>query len=127
MKRRDRHNSSSIKMKVLSVLIVLLACQRARACSDFLLNATFGTGCMSGRTMDFETDLNHEVGFMPKGRELAVLPIYEGCPPGTLKTEHSFAFLMSARNIFQSISKVGPERALQKMICTPGQDCWLKM
>lgn len=93
-------------MRPLQLLAFLLAWGTAHSCSDFLLNATFGAGCMSGRTMDFEIDLNHEIGFVPNGTTLTFLPICRGTPPGNFTTKHAFAFLASARNIFQKLSSV---------------------
>ncbi len=92
-------------LKIL-LLIVLGSCARAYACSNFLLNATFGQGCLSGRTMDFEVDLGYEIGYMSRGKVLTLLPICEGCLPKKATVQHGFAFLSAARSLFQSISKV---------------------
>ena len=86
--------------------VCLAALQTAHSCSSFLLNETFGPGCLSGRTMDFETDLGSEIGYMPEGTELTLLPLCKGSPSPMLTTKHAFAFLTSARSILQAFHKV---------------------
>lgn len=93
-------------MRPLLLIAFIATTQTAYCCSEFLLNATFGAGCLSGRTLDFEVDLHSEIGYMPKGTNLTLLPICQGTPAPTLETTYAFAFLASARNIFQSIHKV---------------------
>ena len=80
--------------------------QTVHSCSSFLLNETFGPGCLSGRTMDFETDLGSEIGYMPKGTELTLLPLCRGSPSPKLTTNHAFAFLTSARSLVKSFHAV---------------------
>ena len=96
----------------LQLLVFLVARQVAHCCSDFLLNSSFGAGCMSGRTLDFETDLGSEIGYVHPGATLTLLPICKGSPPAKLKTEHAFAFMASARSVFQSIHSVRPSLCL---------------
>ena len=86
--------------------VFVAALQTAYSCSSFLLNETFGPGCLSGRTVDFETDLGSEVGYMPKGTELTLLPLCKGSPSPKLTTKHAFAFLTSARSIIQRFHEV---------------------
>ena len=94
------------EMRIAQLFAALLALQAVHSCSDFLLNATFdGSGCISGRTMDFEVDLGHEVGYVSNGTTLTLLPICR-TSPGTVTTKHAFAFLASSRKLFQSISSV---------------------
>ena len=86
--------------------VALVGLQGALTCSDFLLNATAGEGCLSGRTFDFEIDVNHEIGYMPEGSTLTLLPVCQGIPPAKLTTKHAFAFLASDRAVFKNISSV---------------------
>ena len=90
----------------LALIVLFAAWQTAHSCSSFLLNETFGPGCLSGRTMDFETDLGSEIGYMPKGTELKLLPLCQGAPSPKLTTKHAFAFLTSARSVVQSFHAV---------------------
>ena len=93
-------------MRFAQLLAALLGLQAVHSCSDFLLNATFdGSGCISGRTMDFEVDLGHEVGYVSNGTTLTLLPICR-TSPGKVTTKHAFAFLASTRKLFQNISWV---------------------
>ncbi|CAL8465713.1 g5249 [Coccomyxa elongata] len=53
---------------------------------------------------------------MSRGKVLSFLPVCEGCPPSKATVQHNFAFLSSARSLFQSISKdlgVGPDEVVQ--------------
>ena len=88
--------------------VVLLGLQGAWTCSDFLLNATAGEGCLSGRTFDFEIDVDHEIGYMPEGSVVTLLPVCQGVAPAKLTTKHAFAFLASDRALFKKISSVSP-------------------
>ena len=88
------------------VTVALFGLQGGLTCSDFLLNATAGEGCLSGRTFDFEIDVNHEIGYMPEGSTLTLLPVCQGVSPATLITKHAFAFLASDRAVFKNISDV---------------------
>ena len=99
-------------MHQLFLAVLFTAWQTAHSCSSFLLNETFGPGCLSGRTMDFETDLGCEIGYMPKGTELTLLPLCQGAPSPKLTTKHAFAFLTSARSIIQSFHAVRGPRSL---------------
>ena len=88
--------------------VVLVGLRGCSSCSDFLLNATAGEGCLSAGTLDFEIDASHEVGYMPQGSTLTLLPVCQGVPPAKLTTKHAFAFLASLRAIFKNISSVSP-------------------
>lgn len=99
-------------MHPLALTVFFAAWHSALSCSSFLLNETFGPGCLSGRTMDFETDLGSEIGYMPKGTELTLLPLCQGSPPPKLTTTHAFAFLTSARNVVKTFHAVRRQYAL---------------
>ena len=97
--------------------VVLVGLRGGLSCSDFLLNATAGEGCLSGRTFDFEIDVNHEIGYMPEGSTLTLLPVCQGVGPATMTTKHAFAFLASDRAVFKNISDVSSHRQQHSEAC----------
>ena len=43
---------------------------------------------------------------MPRNVELTALQLCDTCPPETYTTQHAFAFMSSARPVFQSLAQV---------------------